>query len=148
MVLTPYGVQAILSVVDVDAPEEFFDWLDRTEARARSGDEKARRLLARATDALAQLRNLAEPPTADVPDLRRVRQSKEFQVWRTAHPFDPDIAFRLICWFPPDNTTVVVALFGADKAQMGDVFYNSVGNRADAAIRQWIYQSREEDSPS
>lgn len=147
MVLTPYVFNTILEGVDVDAPEEFFDWLDRTESKAQSGDEGARRLLARATHALAQLRSLEGPPTAETPDLKRVRQSKDFQVWRTAHPFDPDIAFRLICWFPPDSTTVVVALFGADKAGMGDVFYASVGTRADAAIRHWIYQTQEEDSP-
>jgi hypothetical protein len=58
-----------------------------------------------------------------------------------AHPFDPEIAFRLICWFPPGANTVVVALFGADKASIGDVFYNSVGARADTAIRQWLQQT-------
>ena len=130
--------------MDVDAPEEFFDWLDRTEAKARGGDERSRRLLARAVDALNQLRNLEGAPTSETPDLKRVQQSKDFQVWRTAHPFDPDIAFRLICWFPPDENTVVVALFGANKARMGDVFYNSVGTRADAAIRQWLQQTKEQ----
>lgn len=74
-------------------------------------------------------------PTAETPDLKRVRQSRNYQVWRTAHPYDPSIAFRLICWFPPDSDTVVAALFAADKARMGDVFYNSVGPRADTAIR-------------
>jgi hypothetical protein len=38
--------------VNVDGPEEFFDWLDRTEAKMKDGDERARRLLGRATDAL------------------------------------------------------------------------------------------------
>jgi hypothetical protein len=66
-------------------------------------------------------------------------------VWRTAHPYDPDIAFRLICWFPPNTDRVVVALFGADKARMGDVFYDSVGNRADAAIDSWLFQQRESE---
>lgn len=130
--------------MDVDAPEEFFDWLDRTEAQARNGDEHARRLLARATDALAQLRDLQQPPQTETPDLKRVRQSKDFPVWRTAHPFDPDIAFRLICWFPPDSQTIVVALFAADKAQIGDAFYNSAGTRADTAIRQWLWQTQHE----
>lgn len=132
--------------MDVDGPEEFFEWLDRVETRARGGDEGARRLLARATDALSLLRNLSKPPSVDAPDLKRVRQSRSFPVWRTAHPFDPGVAFRLICWFPPDSATVVVALFGADKAQMGDVFYNSVGSRADTAIRQWIHQTEQGDS--
>lgn len=102
-----------------------------------------RRLLARAADALNQLRLLQEAPTEDKPDLKRVSQSKTYTVWRTAHPFDPDIAFRLICWFPPDSPTVVVALFAADKARMGDVFYNSVGTRADAAIELWINETQE-----
>ncbi|EEN86013.1 hypothetical protein ATN38_02560 [Rhodococcus sp. FH8] len=73
--------------------------------------------------------------------MKRVRQSGQHQVWRTAHPFDPDIAFRLICWFPPDSNTVVVALFAGDKSRIGDVFYNSVGPRADAAVRAWKFQT-------
>ena len=144
MALTPYGVQGIIAGMDVDGPAEFFDWLDRTEDKARNGDEPARRLLARAVDALNQLRTLDQAPTEDTPDLKRVRQSRIHQVWRTAHPFDPEIAFRLICWFPPNSSTVVVALFAADKARMGDVFYNSVGSRADAAISTWLHETKED----
>jgi len=62
-------------------------------------------------------------------------------VWRVAHPFDPVVAVRLIVWFPPAARTVVVALFAGDKARMGDVFYNSVGPRADAAIRGYLYMT-------
>jgi len=44
-------------------------------------------------------------------------------------------AVRLIVWFPPERPDqVVVALFAGDKAHIGDVFYDSVGTRADAAI--------------
>ena len=132
-----------MTSVKVDGPEEFFDWLDRTQNKAEGGDERARRQLARAIDALNQLRKLQAPPTVDMPDLKRVRQSKTYIVWRTAHPYDPEIAFRLICWFPPDSSTVVVALFAADKARMGDVFYNSVGARADAAIQLWLNETQE-----
>lgn len=127
----------------VDMPEEFFDWLDDHESRARNGDERARRRLARAVDALNQLRLLDRAKESETPDLKQVRQSKRYPVWRTAHPYDPDIAFRLICWFPPNAGRVVVALFGADKARMGDVFYDSVGDRADAAIDSWLFQQRE-----
>lgn len=132
------------SIVIVDMPEEFFGWLDRMELQARRGDEGSRRMLARAVDALNQLRMLTVPPAAETPDLKRVRQSKRYQVWRTAHPFDPQIAFRLICWFPPDSGTVVVALFAADKARMGDVFYATVGARADTAIDRWLRQQESE----
>lgn len=131
-------------VVDVDAPEEFFDWLDRVEAKADAGDAASVRMLARVTDALVQLRELDGPPAEDRLDLKRVRQSKKFPVWRTAHPFDAQIALRLICWFPPGSTTVVVALFATDKARMGDVFYDGVGARADVAIERWIRETEGE----
>ena len=36
----------------------------------------------------------------------------------------------MICWFPPDTGTVVVALIVADKAGIGDVFYDGVAARA------------------
>ena len=130
-------------VVDVDAPEEFFDWLDRVEAKADTGDAASVRVLARVTDALVQLRELDGPPAEDRPDLKRVRQSKKFPVWRTAHPFDAQIALRLICWFPPGSNSVVVALFAADKARMGDVFYDGVGARADVAIARWLRETAE-----
>jgi hypothetical protein len=89
----------VYSGVDVDAPEEFFDWLDRVEAKADAdaGDAASVRVLARVTDALVQLRDFDGPPVKDRPDLKRVRQSKKFPVWRTAHPFDAQIALRLIC---------------------------------------------------
>jgi hypothetical protein len=64
-------------------------------------------------------------------------------VWRVAHPFVEGVAVRLIVWFPSDDR-VVVALFAGDKANIGDVFYDSVGSRADAAIDSWKYQTREE----
>lgn len=82
-------------------------------------------------------------PLEDRPDLKRVRQSKKFPVWRTAHPFDAQIALRLICWFPPGSSSVVVALFAADKARMGDVFYDGVGARADVAIERWLRETAE-----
>jgi hypothetical protein len=54
-----------------------------------------------------------------------------------SHAYDPEAAVRLICWFPPDTGTVVVALFAADKAKLGDVFYDGVAARADPLIDQW-----------
>ena len=69
----------------------------------------------------------------------------ETSMGRVAHPFHAEVAVRLIVWFPPgDPGTVVVALFAGDKARMGDVFYDSVGARADAAIGQWLFQQQKE----
>ena len=77
-----------------------------------------------------------DPPERDSA-LRWVRQSKRYPLWRVSHPYRDCIAIRLICWFPPEDDVVVVALFAGDKARIGDVFYNSVGARADGLIDQW-----------
>ncbi len=122
-------------------PEEFFDFLDRLEAKAEGGDTQSTRVLAHVVAALADLAALPGPPTMETPGLKRVRQSGRYPVWRTAHPFDEGVAVRVICWFPPDSDTVVVALFATDKARMGDVFYSSVAPRADVAIDRWIFET-------
>jgi hypothetical protein len=67
-----------------------------------------------------------------------VRQSGKNEVWRVGHPYVAGAAVRLIVWFPPERPDhVVVALFAGDKARIGDVFYDSVGARADAAIASY-----------
>ena len=60
-----------------------------------------------------------------------------YALWRVSHPYRVGVAVRLICWFPSESDTVVVALFAGDKARIGDAFYNSVGGRADGLIDQW-----------
>jgi len=89
-------------------------------------------------DEFNYLRNLAAIPTEETATLKRVRQSKKFPVWRVSHPYDPETAMRMICWFDDESEEVVVALFANDKLSMGDVFYDSVGSRADATIEQWF----------
>src|ERR1017187_10225559 len=101
---------------------------------------------------LQLLMELTEPPTpeSETAQMKRVRQRRVYQVWRVSHPFDPDVAVRLICWFPPDSDTVVVAVFAGDKKVIGDVFYSGVGPRADDAIGRWLFgqrgQQQDEDS--
>ena len=51
--------------MDIYWPEAFGVWPDRLEADARSGDQRARMILAYAARALDQLRNLKEPPDRD-----------------------------------------------------------------------------------
>ena len=125
----------------IDWPAEFDRALDRLEAGADAGDVDARRMLDLIYAQLAVLSDLTEPPSEDGPTLRRVQQSKKYRVWRLSHPFVPGLAVRTIAWFAPDGT-VVVALFSNNKAQMGDVFYSSVGSRADQIIDQW-YRERQ-----
>lgn len=135
--------------MDIDWPAEFGNWLDQLEERARGGDALARTTLALAARALEQLRNLTEVPTreSETATLKWVRQSRRYLLWRVSHAYHPQVALRLICWFPPDTGTAVVALFAGDKARIGDVFYNSVGARADALIDQWKRETSFEEKP-
>jgi len=53
----------------------------------------------------------------------RARSGTSTRLWTRcgeSHTYDPEVAVRLICWFPPDRGTVVVALFAADKARLAD----------------------------
>jgi hypothetical protein len=131
--------------VIIDWPESFGRFWDRLEAGAEKGDAKARAELDFLLAELAVLADLKGEPEEESATLKRVRQFRRFPVWRVAHRFHPDVAMRLIAWFPPDDEDrVVVALFAGNKAQMGDVFYDSVGVRADGVIEQWIRQQQQE----
>lgn len=59
-----------------------------------------------------------------------------------AHPFDPEVAVRIICWFPTEDE-VVIALIGFDKKQIGDVFYASAAARGEAMADAWLRQKKE-----
>ena len=129
----------------IDWTGEFDRWYDQLIERAVGGDERSLEQLALVDAELGVLQELTAVPDADTPTLRRVHQSRRHQVWRVAHPFSPGPAIRLIVWFPPDRPgEVVLVLFGADKARMGDVFYDSVGPRADAAIESYLLRTRTE----
>jgi hypothetical protein len=135
--------------VDIDWPAEFGTWLDRLEAEARAGDQRSRLLLVFTARALDQLRNMTGPPApdAETATLRWVRQSRRHQLWRVSHAYHPEVAVRLICWFPPNTGKVVVALFAGDKAKLGDLFYDSVAARADGLIDQWKRETVFEEKP-
>lgn len=131
----------------IDWTGKFDGWFDRHIARAERGDRAARAVLALVDAQMTVLQRLPGAPAEDGATLRRVAQSGKHQVWRVSHPYSPDHAVRLIVWFPPEEPDrVVVVLFGADKAQMGDIFYSSVGSRADAAIETHLHRIRDEDT--
>lgn len=118
-------------------PAEFDEWIRRTQRKSREGSAYHRRQLELLTAALKMLRDLPTAPVEESAGLKMVAQSKRHQVWRTSHPFEPRIALRLICWFPGSDD-VVVALFAGEKARIGDVWYSSVGHRADMVVDQWL----------
>lgn len=123
--------------MEVHRSQQFKRWADNLVAKAKTGDQHALRMAKHVLDELNYLKSLETAPEHETATLKRVRQSRNHPVWRLSHPFDPEMAVRIICWFDDQSDIVVVALFAADKAPMGDVFYDSVGSRADQTINQW-----------
>jgi hypothetical protein len=125
--------------VEIDWPKQFGDWLDRVEADADKGEVRAALIRKYIAEALAVLRKLPCAPTreTETADLKWVRQSRRYQLWRVSHPYHPNVAVRLICWFPPNTDSVVVTLFAGDKARIGDIWYSSVASQADPLIDAW-----------
>jgi hypothetical protein len=120
----------------IDWTSEFNGWLDKLEAAAANGDALAQRKLDYVAAGLQVLKELDGAPDHESATLMRVRQRRNYPIWRVSHPYDSEVAMRLIVWFPDDETAVIVA-FAGDKARIGDAFYLSTGSRADAAIDQW-----------
>jgi len=129
--------------VEIHWPEEFGRWLDDLEGKADGGDADAKQRLVLVSALLQHLADLPDSPTRDTESasLKWVRQSKRYPLWRVSHGYRDGYAVRLICWFPPDSDTVVVALIIGDKARIGDAFYNTVASRSDPLIDQWLRES-------
>lgn len=130
--------------VDIDWPEELGRWPDRLEEGARSGNERSRLILTFTARALDQLRNLADPPAqgSETATLRWVRQSRRYPSWRVSHACHPQVAVRLVCWFPPGAGAAVVALYATGKAKLGDAFYDGAAARADQWKRETAYEEK------
>lgn len=127
-----------------DWTSEFQDWLDSLEAKADGGDHIARRQVEYADAGISVLSDLPAAPTEDTAVLMRVRQRGRYPIWRVSHPFDDEVAVRLIVWFPEGEVGGVIVAFGGDKKKMGDAFYLSAASRADAAIDQWVRERNRE----
>lgn len=123
-----------------DWTSEFQHWLDTQEAKADGGDAVARKRVEYADAGISVLTSLDEQPTEDTAVLMRVRQRGRYPVWRVSHPFDSDVAVRLIVWFPEGQSAGVIVAFGGDKKKIGDAFYLSAASRADAAIDRWLQE--------
>ena len=131
----------------IEWSDEFDHWFAKLENKVNAGDTVARKAYNYIAAAFDLLRRLPGAPGLDdgTAQLKPVRQSRRYQVWRTAHPFDPDVAVRLIVWFPPGSDSAVVTLFAGDKKMIGDIWYASVGTRADAAIERWFREQEGDD---
>jgi hypothetical protein len=120
--------------VKIESSREMRVWL-------RNAKDGGGPLYLRAVALLDYLLNLPGRPTEETATLKRVRQAKRYEVWRLAHPYDPDVAVRILCWFP-DERVAVVALVAGDKKKISDEWYDSATPRAEAAIDQWLRELR------
>jgi len=115
------------------------DWTDEFDRWLTQAEEQGGRRLAVAVALLQALMDLPARPVEESPTFKRVRQARRHELWRVAHPFDSEVAVRIICWFPADDH-VVLALIGFDKKTIGDVFYASAATRAEALVDAWLRQ--------
>ena len=111
---------------------------------AMSGDELARKQLIKCVALLDAVRDLQEKPTQESATFCRVRQARRHELWRVAHPFDAEVAARIIVWFPPSGE-VVVSVFNFDKAKVGDIWYDRAAIEGEAAVDQWLREHEDED---
>ena len=121
------------------------DWTDEFDRWLTHAEEQGGRLLAVATALLKELSDLQARPAEESATFKRVRQARRHELWRVAHPFDPDVAVRVICWFPSAEE-VVIALVGFDKKTIGDVFYASAAARGEALVDAWLRQKGSPDA--
>jgi len=121
-----------------DWPDDFDRWL--------TAIEEAGGPVAEITLALLQtLTELQSEPVEEGATFKRVRQAKRPRLWRISHPYEPDIAVRIVFWV--ENDRVNVALVGFNKARLGDLWYTSAAVRAEALVDQWRRQHSKEESP-
>ena len=110
------------------------------------GHRRGRRPVAEITLALLQtLTELPSEPVEEGATFKRVRQAKRHRLWRISHPYEPDVAVRIVFWV--ENDRVIVALVGFNKARLGDLWYTSAAVRAEALVDQWRRQHSKEESP-
>ena len=113
------------------------DWTDEFERWLTNAEEQGGKLLEVAL--LQALNDLPAKPDEESPTFERVRQGRRQELWRVAHPYDPDVAVRIICWFPA-NDQIVPALVGFDKKPIGGVSYASAAARGEAIVDAWLRQ--------
>jgi hypothetical protein len=129
--------------MEVQWPESFQRTLDRYKTAAEQGKERDTEIYVLLLAAIDELRDLNGEPIEESSTFKTVRQCRTHTVWRVSHPFVKGLAVRVIAWFPPEQRdTVVVALFSGEKSNIGDIFYNTVEDRAEVAIQAW-YREQE-----
>lgn len=122
----------------IDWTGEFDRWWQKIEER-QSLNPRSHQIAVTLGAQLRFLQTLERIPNEESPKFQRVTRSRKYPLWRVSHPFLEGIAIRVIVWFPiAEESDLLVAVLGADKAKMGNVFYESASRRADIEIENWI----------
>jgi hypothetical protein len=125
--------------VGITWPDSFAARVAELQKGVAEGDRLARKRLAALRALLEALRELPAKPEEESATFKRVRQARRHELWRAGHPFDPDVAVRIIVWFPTDGE-VFLALLSFDKAKLGDVWYDRAAVEGQALVDQWLRQ--------
>jgi hypothetical protein len=126
----------------VDWTDEYQQWRDRLDIASEKGNADSQKQIDIADAQMEFLTELELEPEEESPTMMKIRQSGKYQLWRVSHRFISGIAVRTVAWFPDDKTMVLVAI-GAEKSSIGDLFYDSIAKRADAAIDRYLYNRRQ-----
>lgn len=123
----------------IDWTDGFDRYLTRLEDEAAPGDQVAVIRLDHVAALLDALRELPVRPDVESATFKRVRQARRHELWRVAHPFHPDVAVRVIVWFPSVEHAVVV-VFGFGKVRGGDIWYGRAAAEGQANVDEWMRQ--------
>lgn len=126
-------------MVRIDWTTGFDRYLIRLEEEASGDDSLAGIRLDHLAALLDALRDIPTKPDSESAAFKRVRQARRHELWRVAHPYHPDVAVRVIVWFPSDQHAVVV-VFGFDKAKLGHIWYGRAAVEGQANVDEWIRQ--------
>lgn len=128
----------------IEWPESFPQRIKWEQDAAKAGDALAKKRLVMYAALLDALKDLQEKPAHESATFCRVRQAKKHELWRVAHPFDPDVAVRIIVWFPRTGG-VVVTVFSFDKAKLGDIWYDRAAKEGQAMVDQWLREHTDDE---
>lgn len=77
------------------------DWTDEFDRWLTNAEEQGGKLLEVAVALLQSLNDLPAKPDEESPTFKRVRQARRHELWRVAHPYDPDVAAGSSAGSPP-----------------------------------------------
>lgn len=95
--------------MDITWSDSFDHYIDRLDEEPSTSQEQ--QMLAAVLD---DINNLKEPPKEESSHLCRAVGAKKHDIWRVSHPYNPEVAVRVLIWFTPNGDAVLLA-GGGDK---------------------------------